>query len=104
MQGDKKKQNKYNEGLLPGYNKTSHSLRSNLGSGAQKWVLRREFAFHQDCHPCCFFSPCSLLLEQAALSPLCVCVCVWTEDEEDEEDERTGGGGWGGVKSGFDPC
>lgn len=44
-----------------------------------------------------FFSPCSLLLEQAALSPLCVCVCVWTEDEEDEEDERTGGGGWRGL-------
>lgn len=40
-----------------------------------------------------FFSPYSLLLEQAALSPLCVCVCVWTEDEEDEEDERWGRGG-----------
>lgn len=103
MQGDKKKQNKYNEGLLPGYNKTSHSLRSNLGSGAQKWVLRREFAFHQDCHPCCFFPPALFYLSKLHYL-LCVCVFACGQRMRRMRRMRKRGVGGGGVKSGFDPC
>lgn len=86
----KQKNNKYNEGLLPGCNKTSHSLRGNLGNGTQKRALRQEFAFRRDCHPPFFSSPSASGIISSVTNR--VCVCVWIEDEEDEEDEDEEGG------------
>lgn len=73
-------ENKYNEGPLPGCNKTSQSLRGNLGNGTQNPGSETGI-----CSPPRLSS--SPLLRRAALSPLWRTVCVCVEDEED------GGGG-----------
>lgn len=72
------RENKYNEGLfsyslgMKKKNKTSHSLRGNLGNTQENGLRDRTLTFYHDCHLLIFLP---LLQNDLLCDELFVCVC-----------------------------